>query len=174
LTAKIVGTFNLPDLPANVPEKDQNCHSALIDSQTNRFIVSDDTYFYVQSEDLTDELVRSERKQNCHSFILSQNQYIYTLALKNDVKEEGLRLYNTNSLVDEDGISTANFLCREAIVLCNDFIDYSRTTDRFTYLKDLHCLEIVPLPHKTTIFFIGMPPREQVVCARQQNDIFMV
>jgi hypothetical protein len=58
--------------------------------------------------------------------------------------------------------------------MCNDFIDFSRTTDRFTYMKDLRTLEIIPLPHKTTIMFIGMPPRDQIVCCKQDKDIFRV
>lgn len=112
--------------------------------------------------------------QNIRSAIVSENQYIYTLSAPSNTKAEGLRLYNTNSLCDDDGISSSNFLCRESLVMCNDFIDYSRTTERFTYLKDLTTLEVIPLPHKTTIFFIGMPDRENIVSAKQDKDIFRV
>jgi len=62
-------------------------------------------------------------------------------------------------LADEEGMSVSNFLTRECIVLCNDFIDFSRTTGRFSYMKDLRNLEIIPLPHKSTMQFVGCPER---------------
>jgi len=88
------------------------------------------------------------------------------MARATDEKLQGLRLYNTNQLADEDGMSVSNFLTRECIVLCNDFIDFSRTTERFSYLKDLRNLEIVPLPHKSTIKFIGCPDRDRIAACR--------
>jgi hypothetical protein len=94
------------------------------------------------------------------------------MSRETNTKQQGLRLYNTNSLCDDDGIFISNFLCREAIVLCNNFIDFSRTTERFTYLKDLRNLEVIPLPHKSTIRFIGIPDRKEVVACKQNNDIF--
>lgn len=69
-------------------------------------------------------------------------------------------------------MSVSNFLTRECIVLCNDFIDFSRTTERFSYLKDLRNLEIIPLPHKSTIKFIGCPDRPTIAACRQINDRF--
>jgi hypothetical protein len=94
------------------------------------------------------------------------------MARETNDRLQGLRLYNTNQLADEEGMSVSNFLTRECIVLCNDFIDLSRTTGRLSFMKDLRNLEIIPLPHQSTMQFVGCPERNDIASARQIVDRF--
>lgn len=53
-------------------------------------------------------------------------------------------------------------------------IDYNRANSRLCYMKTAETLEIIPLLHRNSIAFLGMPDRHQIICTRTLNDKFSV
>jgi len=61
---------------------------------------------------------------------------------------------------------------KEAIVGVNRHIDFCNSSYRIAFLKDFDSIEMVPVPHRNTINFLGMKPKDQYLIWREVNGIF--
>lgn len=55
----------------------------------------------------------------------------------------------------------------------NGFLDWNQDYSRFSLLKSLDTLIIIPALHRNTIGFIGMGPRESYLATKVIKDKFM-
>jgi hypothetical protein len=55
----------------------------------------------------------------------------------------------------------------------NDCLDWNQNYSRFSFLKSLECLNIVPALHRNTIAFIGMGKRDQYLATKVIKDRFL-
>jgi len=97
--------------------------------------------------------------------------YAYALSIPHKNRKGGLRLYEANGLLEGQSDS---YLMQQASIGILGHIDFNRANCRLCYMKTAETLEIVPLLHRNTIAFLGMPERHQVVCTRTQNDKFSI
>jgi hypothetical protein len=61
---------------------------------------------------------------------------------------------------------------KDAIVGVNRHIDFCNSSYRIAFLKDFNDIEMVPVPHRNTINFIGMKPKKQYLIWREVNGDF--
>lgn len=61
---------------------------------------------------------------------------------------------------------------KDAIVGVNNHIDFCKRAQRISFLKDFSHLEMVPIPHRNSINFLGMQPKSEYLIWRELNGTF--
>jgi hypothetical protein len=61
---------------------------------------------------------------------------------------------------------------KDAIVGVNRHIDFCNSSNRIAFMKDFDSIEMVPVPHRNTINFLGMRPKKSYLIWREVNGIF--
>jgi hypothetical protein len=74
------------------------------------------------------------------------------------------RLANSGDLI--------TYNLKDAIVGVNRHIDFCNNSYRISYLKSFDSIEMVPIPHRNTINFLGMKSKSNYFIWREGNGIF--
>ena len=61
---------------------------------------------------------------------------------------------------------------KDAIVGINRYIDFCNSSYRIAFLKDFDRIQMVPVPHRNTINFLGMQPKSSYIIWRESNGTF--
>lgn len=61
-----------------------------------------------------------------------------------------------------------------ASIGCSGQIDYNRANVRLAYQKTAETIEIVPLLHRNSLAFLGMPDRSEILATRTEDDKFTI
>jgi plastocyanin domain-containing protein len=69
----------------------------------------------------------------------------------------GLYAYDLNRLANSQVLTT--YKLKDAIVGVNKHIDFCHNSYRISFLKNFDNIEMVPVPHRNTINFLGMQPK---------------
>jgi len=60
---------------------------------------------------------------------------------------------------------------KNAVVGVNRHIDFCNSSFRIAFLKDFDTIEMVPVPHRNTINFLGMQSKSNYLIWRECNGI---
>ena len=110
-------------------------------------------------------------EQNCTGVFTADGNYCYTLSHSGNDRSSGLRLYDINTMINKN--TDTCFLLDQVQVGVNGHIDWNAEHARFSFLRSLNCLEIVPALHRNTIAFLGMNKRETYIATQMQKDKFI-
>jgi hypothetical protein len=93
------------------------------------------------------------------------------LIFNGQIKESpGLYAYDLQRLANSDTLVT--YKLKEAIVGVNRHIDFCNSSYRIAFLKDFDSIEMIPVPHRNTINFLGMLPKNNYFIWREVNGVF--
>lgn len=82
----------------------------------------------------------------------------------------GLYAYDLNRLANSQILTT--YKLKDAIVGVNKHIDFCHSSYRISFLKNFDNIEMVPVPHRNTINFLGMQPKQNYLIWRETGGIF--
>ena len=99
------------------------------------------------------------------------NKFVYTLSHSSGSKSSGLRLYDINNILTKD--VDVSYMLQNVQVGLSGLIDWNQDYCRFSLLKSLDQLNIVPALHRNTIAFIGMSKREMYLATKIVKDKFI-
>lgn len=92
-----------------------------------------------------------------------------TLSWKPSEVDAGFYVYDITRLFH--GRVESYFLFR-TIAGQNNYIDFNRSSQRFTFVYDLRSIVVIPFPHTNTINFIGMSQKNDYLIWREKNGFF--
>lgn len=99
------------------------------------------------------------------------NKFCYTLSHRSCSRSSGLRLYDINNILTKD-TDVSYMLSNVQVGYCG-LIDWNQDYSRFSLLRSLDYLTIVPALHRNTIAFIGMSRRETYLATKVIKDKFI-
>jgi len=82
----------------------------------------------------------------------------------------GLYVYDLNRLVNDGHIE--NYLLELSTGGVNNHIDLSFETQTITFIKNYNEIVMIPIPHRNTINFMGMGPKEDYLIWRHSGGTF--
>jgi hypothetical protein len=87
------------------------------------------------------------------------------------IKESpGLYAYDLKRLVNQ--LELVTYKLKDSIVGVNHHIDFCNTSQRISFLKDFDSIEMVPVPHRNSINFLGMKPKNNYIIWREMDGVF--
>jgi hypothetical protein len=146
-----------------------NLNSALSTDHNHMICMADDKNLYLW--DIKQKKIKTLYDHNVKGIFFIDDLYVYTLSLPYREREGGLRLYEATGLLE--GQEDSYLLCHASIG-CSGQIDFNRANGRIAFQKSAEQLEIIPLLHRNTLNFLGMPPRNQVLATKTYCDKFTV
>eukprot|EP00347_Sterkiella_histriomuscorum_P009906 403339425 len=146
-------------------------HSCVQTKNQNVLIIMDEKHFYIV--DLETEIIKTILNQNCVGISVIDEKYCYTLSHKSASNRSGLRVYDLESLARKSQSQDISFFLQNAQVGSSNHIDWNPNYSRFTFLKCLDEIQIVPALHRCTMAFIGMGRREEYLATKVIKDKFM-
>jgi hypothetical protein len=111
--------------------------------------------------------------QNIAGLFFSDNNYLYTLSHKRPEKNvgSGFRLYDVwNCITTGEDL---NYQLSKVQVGCQAMIDFSKNNQRFVFQSSFDKIEVIPVLHRNSIYFMGMDERENYLCTKVQGDRFI-
>jgi hypothetical protein len=81
----------------------------------------------------------------------------------------GLYAYDLQRLSNSGILIT--YKLKDAIVGVNRHIDFCNSSYRIAFLKDFDKIEMVPVPHRNTINFLGMQTKNNYLIWRESNGV---
>ena len=86
------------------------------------------------------------------------------------VQPAGLYVYDVQRMAEHEKVEA--LVISEAVVGVNKFLDFDYDTQTLCFLKDYSNILLIPLPHRNTLNFFGMGPKNQQYIWRQENGTF--
>jgi len=83
---------------------------------------------------------------------------------------QGLYAYDLKRLANHGTL--VSYKLKDATVGVNNHIDFCNNSYRIAFLKDFDTLELVPVPHRNTINFLGMKRKSSFLIWREMAGVF--
>lgn len=111
--------------------------------------------------------------QNIMGLFFSDNNYMYTLSNKRPALNisSGFRLFDIWNCISTG--SALSYELSRVQVGCQALIDFSQRNQRFVFQSSFDRLEVLPVLHRNSIFFMGMGERESYLATRVIDDRFV-
>jgi hypothetical protein len=152
------------------------CSSDLLDKEGQQyFFFFDDHHIYIFYKNLVEGrppyLVFYD--EEVKGVFFSDNNYLYTLSYKRPEKgiPSSFRLYDIWNCISTN--STLSYELSQVQVGCQALIDFSLRNQRFLYQSSFNNLEVVPVLHRNSIYFMGMRERDTFLATRVIDDRFI-
>jgi hypothetical protein len=81
----------------------------------------------------------------------------------------GLYAYDLKMLASQGDLIT--YRLKAAIVGVNRHIDFCDNSQRISFLKDFDTIDMVPVPHRNTINFLGMKSKRNYIIWRESDGL---
>lgn len=146
-----------------------NLNSAFSTDCHEKVAMFDEKMIYIW--DVKNRKIKTLYDHNVKGIYFFDDQYVYTLSLPSRDREGGLRLYEATGLLDGQEDS---YLLTPAAIGCSTLIDFNRANARLAFQKSAEQIEVVPLLHRNSLNFLGMPNRSEVLATRTSNDKFTI
>lgn len=153
----------------NLKNVSGDLHSSITMNIADHIFFVDHHHFYLYT--FSNKSVKIFRDQNCEGLYVVDNKFCYTLSHTSGHKSSGLRLYDINNILTKD--TDVSYMLSNVQVGFSGLIDWNQDYSRFSLLKSLDCLVIVPALHRNTIAFIGMSKRETYLATKVIKDKFI-
>ena len=102
---------------------------------------------------------------------VADERYCYTMSHSFEKTHSGLRLYDLRNIFVKN--NDVSFTLSDLQVGFSGLLDWNQTYSRFSLLKSIDSLIIVPALHRNTIAFIGMNKRESYLASKVIKDKFI-
>jgi hypothetical protein len=99
------------------------------------------------------------------------DKFCYSLSHSSEKRTSGLLLYDINNIIKKD--NDVSYKLSGVQVGFSGYLDWNTDYSRFTLLKSLDTLIIIPALHRNTIAFIGMSKREHYLATKVIKDKFI-
>lgn len=111
--------------------------------------------------------------QNIAGLFLTDNNFLYTLSHKRPEKNigSGFRLYDVWNCI-QTGQDLSYPLSRVQVG-CQPLIDFSQKNQRFVFQSSFDMIEVMPVLHRNSIYFMGMGERSDYLVTKVIEDKFI-
>jgi hypothetical protein len=144
-------------------------HSSMTLNINEHIFLVDSKNFYLY--DFGTRETKYFKDQNCVGLYVVDKKFCYTLSHTSGNKASGLRLYDINNILTKD--TDVSYMLSNVQVGYSGVIDWNQDYSRFSLLKSLDCLMIIPALHRNTIAFIGMGRRDTYLATKVIKDKFI-
>ncbi|CDW71887.1 wd-40 repeat protein [Stylonychia lemnae] len=144
-------------------------HSSMTTNIQDHIFFVDERHIYLYN--IVQKQSKTYKDQNCVGLFVVDNKFCYTLSHSSGDKSSGLRLYDINNILSKD--TDVSYLLQNVQVGFAGVIDWNQDYSRFSILKSLDCLTILPALHRNTIAFIGMSKRQTYLATKVIKDKFI-
>ena len=129
--------------------------------------------YHIYKIDKVTKSIHVFQDQNISGLFFSDNNYLYTLSHKRPEKNisSGFRLYDVwNCITTGEDLS---YQLSRVQVGCQNLIDFSKNNQRFVFQSSFDKIEVMPVLHRNSIFFMGMAERKEYLATKIIDDKFI-